>query len=172
MSSSASPRTEPHPSRGKLGARIAAAVIVLGAAVVLVDAIRIAAAGGFGPQQPGFFPIIVGIGLMVFGIAFLVRTTAAPDPALLEQAAEEHARTHWRTLWAVIAVLVVYAVVLQPLGYILATSIFFVVVARLAGSHHLLRDVVVAVLFSAAVYFGFTELLGVRLPAGLMEQVL
>lgn len=170
--SSAPARTEPGPSTGRLGTRIAAVVVVLGAAVVLVDAIRIASSGGFGPQQPGFFPLIVGIGLVVFGVAFLVRATAAPDRALLEQAAEEHARTHWRTLWAVIGALVVYAVLLEPLGYILATAVFFVVVARLAGSRHLLRDVVVAVLFSAAVYFGFTELLGVRLPAGLLEPVL
>lgn len=162
-------RVEPNPSDGKLGTRIAAVVIVLGAAVVLVDAIRIARTGGFGPQEPGFFPLIVGIGLVVFGVAFLVRATAVPDTVLMEEAAHEHDRTHWRTLWAVIGVLVVYAVLLEPLGYILATAVFFVVVARLAGSHKLLRDVVVAVLFSAAVYFGFTELLGVRLPPGVLN---
>lgn len=168
-----STRAEPaRPSAGRLGARITAAVILLGAAVVLVDAIRISRAGGFGPQQPGFFPLIVGTGLVLFGLAFLVRTTAAPDPDLLEQAAEEHGRTHWRTLWSVIAVLVLYAIALQPLGYLLSTTAFFVVVARLAGSRRLVRNVVVAVLFSAAVYFGFTELLGVRLPAGVLQPLL
>lgn len=166
------PSAEPRPSAGRLGTRIAAAAIVLGAAVVLVDAVRISRAGGFGPQQPGFFPLIVGIGLVLFGLAFLLRTTALPDPVLLEQAAQEHGRTHWRTLWSVIAVLVLYALLLKPLGYVLATATFFVVVARLAGSHQPLRDVVVAVLFSAAVYLGFTELLGVRLPAGVLRPLL
>ncbi|GAB3523751.1 tripartite tricarboxylate transporter TctB family protein [Arthrobacter monumenti] len=159
-------------SRGKLGTRIAAAVIILGAAVVLFDAFRIASEGGFGPQQPGFFPVIVGIGLMGFGIAFLVRTTLKPDYDLREQAAEEHADTHWRTLWTVIVGLVIYAYVLEPIGYIPATAIFFVAIAWVGGSRKWIRDIIVAVLFSVAVYFFFTEVLGVRLPAGLMEMVL
>ena len=170
--SSAHTRAEPSPSGGRLGLRITAVALVVGAAVVLVDAVRIAAEGGFGPQQHGFFPLIVGIGLVVFAVAFLVRATVAPDPALLEQAATEHARTHWRTLWTVVAMLALYAFLLEPLGYIPSTAVFFVVVGRLVGSRHLVRDAVIAVLFSAAVYFAFTALLGVRLPAGLLEGVL
>ncbi|THJ65858.1 tripartite tricarboxylate transporter TctB family protein [Arthrobacter echini] len=165
-------RQETRPGAGMLGLRIAAVVILLGAAVVLIDAIRISISGGFGPQQPGFFPLIVGIGLVGFGVAFLVRSTLKPDRALVEQADEEHRDTHWRTLWTVVVALLVYVAVLDPLGYIIATSIFFVGIARVAGSRRLIRDVIIAVLFSAAVYFGFTELLGVRLPDGLLETVL
>ena len=55
---------------------------------------------------------------------------------------------------------------LAPLGYILATTLFFVGAARAMGSRKLVRDAVVGVLFSAAIYFGFTELLSVRLPPG------
>lgn len=157
---------------GRVGARIAAVVVVVGAAVVLFDAIRIAATGGWGPQEPGFFPMVVGIGLMLSAIVFLSSTTVRPNAVLLEQAAVEHARTHWRTLWSVIAALVLYVFVLDPLGYVIATSLFFLGTARLAGSKQPIRDVVVAVLFSLAVYFGFTEILGVRLPGGLLDLVL
>lgn len=161
----------PH-AAGSVGARIAAVVIVLGAMVVLFDAIRITAEGGWGPQEPSFFPMVVGIGLLIFGVAFLIRTTVKPDQELLEQAAVEHARTHWRALWSVIVVLLGYAFVLGPLGYVVATSLFFLVIARLAGSRQPIRDIIVAVLFSLAVFFGFTEILGVRLPAGLLDLVL
>lgn len=154
------------PARGALGTRIAAVVILAVAAVVLADAVRIGVAGGFGPSEPGFFPIIVGVGLAVFGIAFLLRTTVVPDLSLREQAAEEHATTHWRTLWGVIAALAIYAVLLEPLGYILTTSLFFLAVNRIAGSRRWVRDVIVAVLLAAVLYVGFTELLGVRLPVG------
>lgn len=169
---SQSPASETVPLRARLGVRIAAAVIVLGAAVVLLEAVQIAADGGFGPQETGFFPLIVGIGLMGFGLAFFLRTTLWPDRALQEKVAQEGAVTHWKTLWAVFAGLVIYAIVLEPVGYIVATSIFFVVIAWLAGSRKIVRDVTVAILFSAAVYFGFTELLGVRLPPGILEMVL
>ncbi|WP_051478550.1 tripartite tricarboxylate transporter TctB family protein [Arthrobacter sp. H5] len=160
------------PGAGKLGIKIAAVVILLGAAVVLFDAVRVSINGGFGPQQPGFFPMIVGIGLVGFGLAFLVRATLKPDQALFEQAAAEHTDTHWRTLWTVVVALVIYAALLDPLGYIIATTVFFVGIAWVAGSRRLIRDVIIAVLFSAGVYFGFTELLGVRLPGGLLETVL
>lgn len=160
------------PGAGKLGILIAAVVILLGAAVVLFDAIRVSINGGFGPQQPGFFPMIVGIGLVCFGLAFLVRATLKPDQALVKQAAEEHTDTHWRTLWVVVIALVIYAALLVPVGYIIATTVFFTGIAWVAGSRKLIRDLIIAVLFSAAVYFGFTELLGVRLPGGLLETVL
>lgn len=158
-------------SRGKFGTRIAAAVIVLGAAVVLFTAFQIGFSGGFGPQKPGFFPVIVGVGLVVFGLAFLFRTTVKPDYSLREQADEGHADTRWRTLWTVIVCLVIYAVILKPVGYILATVIFFLAVAWIGGSRKWIRDIIVAVIFSVVIYLGFTELLGVRLPAGLLEGV-
>ncbi|GAA3281697.1 tripartite tricarboxylate transporter TctB family protein [Nesterenkonia halobia] len=154
------------PARGALGTRIAAVVILAVAAVVLTDAVRIAVDGGFGPSEPGFFPLIVGVGLAVFGTAFLLRTTAVPDLALREQAGEEHATTHWRTLWSVIGGLVAYAVLLEPLGYILATSLFFLAVNLIAGSRRWVRTIIIAVLLATVLYLGFTELLGVRLPVG------
>jgi putative tricarboxylic transport membrane protein len=156
------------PARGALGTRIAAVVILVVAAVVLADAIRISAEGGFGPSKPGFFPMIVGIGLVAFGIAFLLRTTAVPDLTLREQAQAEHTETHWRTLWTVIIALVVYAYVIEPLGYIIATTLFFFGIAWVGGSRKWIRDLIVAVLFATVIYFGFTQLLGVRLPAGLL----
>ena len=174
MSSGTGP-PERHTASVSTGARrivAVAVVVVLGATVVLFDAIRVSAEGGWGPQKPGFFPMVVGIGLMLFGIAFLISTTLRPDAALLEHAAAEHARTHWRTLWSVTGGLVVYVFVLEPLGYVTATSLFFVVTARLAGSRSPVRDLVVAVLFSLAVFLGFTEILGVRLPVGLLDLVL
>src|SRR5699024_12753009 len=69
-------------ARGKKGARAAAVVILAGAAVILFDALGIAAEGGLGPQQPGFFPMIVGVGLVGFGLAFLATTSIWQDREL------------------------------------------------------------------------------------------
>lgn len=165
-------REQHRPARGKLGARAAAVVILAGAVVVLVDAISIALDGGIGPQQSGFFPMIVGLGLIIFGLAFLVRTTVWPDPVLMEHVSEEHREIHWVTLWLGVAGLVAYALLLDPLGYIIATFLFILALAWVTGSRHWIRDILVGILFPTAVYFGFTELLGVRLPAGLLEAVL
>lgn len=152
----------------RFGARVAAGVLLLGGAVVLFEAIGIAADSGAGPQQSGFFPLIVGIGLVFFGLAFGIRTTLRPDEAMLARAAEEHRNTHWRTLWIVIAGLLVYAFLLDPLGYIIATTLFLAATVWVVGRRTVVRDILIAVLFATAVYFSFTELLGVRLPAGLL----
>ena len=157
---------------GKLASRIAAATILAFAAVVFYDAINVTGRGGFGPQQPGFFPMIVAVGLAVFGLAFLLRTTFWPDRDLMDQVAEAQAETHWFTVGLVAAALLLYAFILGALGYIVSTALFFVTVARIAGSRRPLRDVVVGVALSVVVYFGFTELLGVRLPAGVLEPIL
>jgi len=158
--------------RGKRGTRAAAVVILAGAAVILFDAIGIAAEGGIGPQQPGFFPMIVGIGLVVFGLAFLATTTLWPDRELLERAGEEHDGVQWATVWLSIAGLVAYSFLLTPLGYIIATCLFILALTWVAGSRKWVQNVAVALIFPVVVYFGFTELLGVRLPAGLLGALL
>lgn len=157
---------------GRLGLLVAAAVILLGGAIVLYDAVRIASSTGFGPQQSGFFPVIVGVGLVIFGLLFLARTTIWPDRLLFEHAALEHTESGWLRLWGAVVGLVIYAVLLDPMGYIITTALFFVGIARIVGSRRLVRDVIVGVAFAVAAYFAFTEFLGVRLPAGLLEPLL
>lgn len=158
--------------KGRIGVRAAGVVILGGAAVVLYDAIRIGSDSGFGPQQSGFFPLVVGIGLLACGLAFLVRITVWPDKGLFAHAAEEHTHANWLKLWSAVGTLILYALLLGWLGYILATALFFVGLARLVGSTQLLRDVIVGVGFSVAAYYSFTEFLGVQLPAGLFASVL
>lgn len=162
----------PRPREGKLGVRIAAVVLLVAAGIILYDAISISERGGLAPGEPGFFPMAVGVGLVVTSVLFLLRTTVWPDHDLFEHAGEEQSETHWLTVWLVIAALVAYAFVVQPVGYIIATAVFFVGVAWLAGSRKWIRDVIVAVLFSVAVYFLFTEVFGIRLPPGILRGVL
>lgn len=157
---------------GRFGPVIAAVIILLGAGVVLFDAVRIGIAGGFGPQQPGLVPIVVGVGLVVLALAFLVRTTLVPDQDLAAKASSAQEAVHWRTLWTVAFALIVYAFALTPLGYVLATALFIVAATALAGSRAWIRNVLVGVLFALVVYLGFTYLLGVRLPGGILEGVL
>ncbi len=158
--------------RGKSATRIAAVAILALAGVVLYQAVEVAERTGVGPQQSGFFPMLVGVGLVVFGVAFLLRTTVWPDRVLREEVAAAEAEVHWLTLGLVAAALLVYVFVLGFLGYVVATSLFFVTAAWIAGSRRVVRDVVIGVLLSVAVYYGFTEFLRVRLPAGVLEPIL
>jgi putative tricarboxylic transport membrane protein len=58
------------------------------------------------------------------------------------------------------------------LGYIVATALFIPLTARTLGSRSPVRDVIAGVGIGIVVYFGFTEFLGVRLPAGILGPLL
>jgi len=78
----------------------------------------------------------------------------------------------WLMTATVLALLVVYAALLESLGYVLATTIFFALNSRVLGSRRLRRDVLIGFAIGIAVYLFFTRLLGVRLPAGLLSGLL
>ena len=65
-------------------------------------------------------------------------------------------------------VFLAYLLLLEPVGYLLATVAFITVEARLLGSRAWLRDLIVSVVITASVYTVFNLLLGIRLPAGLI----
>jgi putative tricarboxylic transport membrane protein len=86
--------------------------------------------------------------------------------------AEEDRATHWPTPIMLGTALAGYAVLLGPLGYILATAAFLPLSARIIGSRKPRRDVLVGIALGLVVYFGFTQVLGVRLPPGVLEPIL
>ena len=155
-----------------LGPRIAGVAILALALLVVYQTVQIGAEEGYGPAGPAFFPLIVSVGLLFFGVLFLVQTLVRPDPILREHVAEEEEATHWPTVGLIIVALLVYAFLLDPLGYPIASAPFCVAVTRILGSRHLVRDIVIGVVVSFALYFRFTQLLGVRLPGGVLELVL
>jgi putative tricarboxylic transport membrane protein len=155
-----------------VGPRIFAAALILLAGVVLIEAFRIRQSRGFQVLGPRAFPVAIGIGLLVLGGLLLLRTTAWADDELAGKAGEEEAVTHWPTVGLAMAALIGYALALDPLGYILATGAFVPIEARIMGSRHPFRDVIVALPVATAIFFFFTEFLGVRLPEGLLDSLL
>lgn len=161
-----------------LGPRLVAVGIVLLAAILIYEAFQITKSGGYSVIGASTFPLAVSVGLLILGIVFLVRTTAVPDHDLAAQAADEEAATDWPTVGILGLLLIVYAVALDGLrfgsltipglGYILATGLFLPVAARALGSRHLVRDLVIGFIAAFVIYLGFTQYLGVRLPAGVL----
>jgi putative tricarboxylic transport membrane protein len=165
-----------------LGPRIVAAVVIGLAVLLIVSALGVAAGAGYSVIGPATVPLVVAIGLLVLGAIFALRTTLVPDVDLAEQAADEEAATHWPTVGLAALMLVAYALALDGveigplevpgLGYIVATTLFLPLTARALGSRSLVRDAVAGLVAAVVIYYGFTEYLGVRLPAGILGAVL
>jgi putative tricarboxylic transport membrane protein len=149
------------------GPRIAGlALLALGVAALIATTRIPSARDGWAVSGPRFVPLVASLMLIVLSIAFLVRTVVRPDVELAQFAAAEGAKTHWPTPALVMAGLLGYVALLVPLGYALASALFFTATARVLGSTRLVRDAVAGIVLGAVVSYAFTRWLGVRLPVG------
>jgi putative tricarboxylic transport membrane protein len=159
-------------TRGLIGPRVLAfAIIGLGAAL-LVESLRIGQTRGYSPVGPSIFPLAVSIALIALGAIFAARLLWRPDEAYAREVAAEEAATQWPTVGLLLAGMLAYALVLSPLGYPVATAVFFAFAARTLGSSALVRDVALGLAVGIVIWFGFTQILGVALPAGLLDPIL
>jgi putative tricarboxylic transport membrane protein len=149
------------------GPRLAGLFLLAASAAILIGVTAIPGRGGYGTSGPRFVPLVVACGLILLSALFLARTWVRPDATLAERSAEEDDATHWATPALVMAALLAYAFLLEPVGYPLATAAVFVAVARVLGSHALVRDVLAGLVLGFGLFTAFTQYLGVSLPAGL-----
>lgn len=158
---------------GFLRIRLLAVTLVGFSLIALYYAFQIRQGAGYSVIGTLFFPLVVVIGLVMFSLLLLLRTTSLfPDHELSEHAAAEEVTTHWPTVGLTGLALLVYAFALNPLGYVVATSLFFPGVARILESRQPLRDAIIGVVLSVVIYVSFTRFLGVRLPAGILAGIL
>jgi len=115
--------------------------------------------------QPGFFPFAVGGVLIVLCAILLLQAFSGRG-----EGAESFGEL-WRP--AILAIgLFVYSVLLDPLGYIIATTILSVVVLRVLDTKAWLKLAGISLILSIGTYFLFDRLLDVSLPRGILIGLL
>lgn len=162
---------------------VAGLLVALVGGVLLVTALNIGEpirpAPGVGP---GTLPTFLGAlmllsGLVLAGLGLRKRPVLGFEADLMglgrgeqfeELVAPEEPPIPWLRLLLNVALFAGYALVFIPLGYILATALYLVVTVTLIDRAKWKRNLIFAVVFAVIVYFGFTELLSVRLPAGVL----
>lgn len=164
--------------RGLLGPRVAAVALLALGALLIISALGIARGGGYQLVGPATVPLVVAVGLFVLAALFVLRTTVWTDIDLAARAAHEERACHWGTVGLGGIALVAYALALDGftlgpvdvpgLGYVVATGLFLPLTARILGSRSPIRDLLAGFGIGIVVYVGFTQFLGVRLPAGIL----
>ena len=117
---------------------------------------------------PTVFPYMTAGGLAVFALFLIVE--AARGGWQPEE--EKEVTIDWRALAFVVAGLLVNVVLIVPLGFILASTAMFVLVARGFGDRQIIRNAGIGFAIALVAYFGFAKFLGVNIGAGWLEQVL
>ena len=167
----ASTRTTPSPERDLPQLGLAAALVVVGA-YTFYDATTLRI--GFGdPVGPRVFPYAIGAVTVALGL-LLVLATLRGDVPVAEGGEDVDLRqpADWVTVAKLVGVLLFTALTISFLGWAVSGALLFVGSAWALGSRTLVRDVLVGIAMSVSSWYFFHEVLGVILPAGILDGVL
>jgi putative tricarboxylic transport membrane protein len=116
---------------------------------------------------PRLFPSLIATGLVVVGLVLLCE-------AFLGHIAHERGwELDWRAVAIVLTGLVVQMLLLESLGWIIATTLLFTATALAFGSRRPVLDVAIGALLGGLVFVLFNYGLGLTLPTGTaIEQLL
>jgi len=118
---------------------------------------------------PTVMPYAVAAGLLALGIALSVDALRG---GWSHESEEEALPIDWRALFWLGLGLLLNVVLIDALGFVVASTLMFVCIARAFGSTALIRDAGIAVAVSLAAYLGFDKLLGINIGAGILEGIL
>ena len=162
----------PHPLTGKAELGLAGLLGALGA-FVLVETASIAVPVNANALGPRFFPTVVGVVLCL--VAAWLAVDVVRGGAGEMEAAEDvdtSRASDWTTLALLSAAFLAHAALIGVAGFPVAAAVLFFGVAASLGSRRWARDAAVAVVLAVVVFVVFARLMGVGLPAGVLEGVL
>jgi putative tricarboxylic transport membrane protein len=137
--------------------------LFLGIAVI-IGALQLPLGTPLDPQ-PGFFPLMAGIFLSGVSILHLIRAFPKKSPG------RQTAGAAWRPT-LLISGLFVYSIILDPLGYVIATVVLSMIILRILESKAWWKLVTIGLAASIGSYILFDRILGVTLPPGILKGVL
>jgi putative tricarboxylic transport membrane protein len=157
--------TAPH---GQVG--VAGGILVIGA-LILGGSFFLPTGGGYAQVGPGVVPRVVGTGLVVIG-AFLLREAFTGGFRGVDEQAEAKLPMDWPAFAWVSAGIVGYGLLVEPAGFVIASTLLFVLVARGFNSRRWLLNAVTGLVLAIVVFAIFNYGLGLTLPAGVLAPLL
>ena len=135
-------------------------------AFILFETHTIAETTSYSGVGPRLFPYLIGFGLGACGVVLAWQALTGGWRNLPVD--DDHAMPDWVAFVTISAGIVLQMAIIGIAGFVIASAILFVLIARGYGSRRLLRDTLIALVLSTAVYLLFTKALGLNLPAGLI----
>lgn len=144
---------------------LALGIVALGL-LALFETTRIPVSPMYAQVGPTLVAYVASALLIVLGIALLVQSWRGEWASAPE---ESETPLDLRALGWLLLGLVLNIGLIGPLGFIPASVLLFTCTARAFGSRHPGRDALIGFVFAATAYFGFAQLLGINIGAGLLE---
>lgn len=163
--------------RFKLGGEFALALGTAAfGAFLAIQTAGIEVSPGYARVGPRVFPWVISFTLIGLGlwIAFDVyRTRKAGSPAKAAEAADpSDEAVDWNAFLTIGLGLVLHMALIGTAGFVVASTVLFVCVARAFDSRNLVRNAAIGFILSAIVFVGFEYGLGLDLPGGILSGIL
>lgn len=142
---------------------VSLALIALGSFIVY-ETQAIAETRSYAQIGPRLFPYLIGVGLTLCGAVLGWQAVFCGWRHLPIDA--NHATPDWMAFGVISAGIVLHMLVIGGAGFILASALLLVLVAKGFGSRQPARDTLIALVLAASVFFIFTRGLGLKLPSG------
>ena len=139
-------------------------ILVLIGAGVIVGALKLRLGSATEPE-PGFFPFVGGVLLLVLSSILLVQ-------AFRGQGLANKAFGELRRPIILIVAMVIYVAILEEIGFVLATVMLSAMVLRILDTKSWWVLVAASLVLSVGSYVLFDRLLGVTLPGGVLTRLL
>ncbi len=144
---------------------IAVAAILLALAGYVFVAANALPFGTFRVPQTAFFPKILALLLLILSGVLLAQTLVGTEA---RRASEKIPPEGWIRICVTLAMLAAFGLVLERVGFLLATFLLMVILLRAIEAQDW-RKVIALALATALISYGlFAWLLGVPLPAGIL----
>lgn len=118
------------------------------------------------PMAPLYFPLGLGIMLVVFGVIQVLRSDIKKSIESLRhlKAMDEQDKKISGMIAYTCVSGVVYALIFEHAGFVVSTYLFMTAMLSLTNKKKHVQNAVVSVLFSVGIYLVFTRALGIPLP--------
>jgi putative tricarboxylic transport membrane protein len=164
----------PPERRVNIGEMLLALWAVLFGVLIVWQTTLIRLTPAYSKVGPRVIPYIVGAGMIVVGVwlAYEALTGRMSLGTTESEDADPALPTDWRTVGLLALALLVYLLLIERAGFIIASATLFVMAAFAMGSRRLARDIAIGIVMSTVLYVVFSRGLGLSLPAGILEGIL
>ena len=150
-----------------------AAFLAVAGIYVIIDASSLKDGFADQPVQPYAFPYVIGGALMVLAVLLAIVTARGDRPAAEEGEDVDLAEpADWVTVVKLVVVFVVNMALIDLLSWAVTGAILFAGSAWALGSRTLIRDVAIGAVLSVGSWYFFYSVLGLAMPAGILDGVL
>ena len=140
--------------------------------ITIWDTSQMLVPGGTSVISPRSFSYTIGAFLSITSVLLLADVLRG-NSGVSEgtEAGDPFQKADFKTMAQVVAAISANVILLDLLGFIVAATTSFWGVAYAFGARKYLKDLMVAIVFSVIVYFGFTQGLNINLPAGIFADL-